>query len=104
LYGFNTMLNDKMNNLVEIVEIQIKKSIQISIVFIHDGVIGTSQISIASYSMEQLLNLPINLYSMIPDLEARGIEPIKLRNKIKGITYEELIDILVEIPKIVSWM
>jgi sulfur relay protein TusB/DsrH len=98
------MLNDKLDNLIEIIEIQIEQNIQISIVFIHDGVIGTSIDITASYSMEKLLSLPITFYSLIPDLEARGIKAIKLRNNVKGITYEDLVDILVEIPKIVSWM
>jgi len=98
------MLDDKLNNLLEIIEIQIEQNNQISVVFIHDGVIGTSRKNIISRSMEKLLDLPTTLYSLIPDLEARGIETNKLQNKIKGITYDELVDILVEIPKIVSWM
>ncbi|MFW9874537.1 MAG: sulfurtransferase complex subunit TusB [Candidatus Thorarchaeota archaeon] len=104
LYGFSTILDDKLDTLIEIIEIQIEQDNQIKIVFIHDGVIGTSQKHIVSHSMEKLLKLPITFYSLIPDLEARGIETNKLWNKIKGINYEELVDILVNTPKIVSWI
>ncbi|MHA2392122.1 MAG: DsrH/TusB family sulfur metabolism protein [Promethearchaeota archaeon] len=104
LYGFSTMLNDKLNNVIEIIELQIEQNYRVNVIFIHDGVIGTSQKNFPSLSMEKLLSLPITFYSLIPDLEARGIKASKLRNNVKGITYEDLVDILVEIPKIVSWM
>jgi sulfur relay protein TusB/DsrH len=54
--------------------------------------------------MKKLLNLPITTYSLLPDLKARGIDATKLQNKVKGIKYEDLVDLLVTIPKIVSWM
>ena len=40
----------------------------------------------------------------IPDMQARGIDSIDLRNNIKAIDYEDLVDILVASPKIVSWV
>ncbi|MFX1323744.1 MAG: sulfurtransferase complex subunit TusB [Promethearchaeota archaeon] len=104
LYGFSTMLNDKLDNVIEIIEIQIRNNYQVNLIFVHDGVIGTSKKHFVSQSMEKLLSLPIKLYSLIPDLEARGIDRNKLQNKIKGISYEELVNLLVEIPKIISWM
>ena len=104
LYGFSTMLQSKLINLIEIIENQIKQNIQIHIVFIHDGVIGTSEKSKATRLMRKLLELPLTAYSMIPDLKARGIFTENLRKKIQGIDYEDLVDILVNNPKIVSWM
>jgi sulfur relay protein TusB/DsrH len=50
------------------------------------------------------LNLPITIYAINPDIIARGIDPVNLRNNIKGIGYEELVDILAKTPKIVSWI
>ena len=54
--------------------------------------------------MKMLLNLPVTTYSLLPDLKARGIDATNLQNEVKGIEYEDLVDILVTIPKIVSWM
>ena len=104
LYGFSTILESKLINLVKILETQVKQNIQISVVFIHDGVIGTSQKSKATPLMQKLLHLPLTAYSMIPDLKARGFNPKNLKKKIQGINYEDLVEILVINPKIVSWM
>ena len=104
LYGISTMLESKLLNLIKIIEQQLKQNHQISIVFIHDGVIGTSKKNQITSSMKKLLNLPITTYSLLPDLKARGIDATNLQNKVKGINYENLVDILVSIPKVVSWM
>lgn len=104
LYGFSTLLESKLINLIKIIEQQLEQNQQISIVFIHDGVIGTSKKNKITSSMKKLLNLHITTYSLLPDLKARGIDTTTLQNKVKGIEYEDLVDILVTIPKIVSWM
>ncbi len=104
LYGFSTMLESKLINFIKIIEQQLEQKHQISIVFIHDGVIGTSKKHKITSSMKKLLNLPLTPYSLLPDLKARGINVTNLQNNIKGIEYEDLVDILVDIPKIVSWM
>lgn len=104
LYGFSTLLESKLINLIKIIEQQLEQNHQISFVFIQDGVIGTSQKNKLTSSMKKLLNLPITAYSLLPDLKARGIDAINLQNNVKGIEYEDLVDILVNIPKIVSWI
>ena len=104
LYGFSTTLASKLTNLVKILENQLELDAQISIVFIHDGVIGTTQKSRKSQALEKLLNLPLTFYTMIPDLKARGIDTKNIQTKIIGIEYSELVDILAETPKIVSWL
>ena len=104
LYGFSTMLESKLINLIKIIEQQLKQNHQISIVFIHDGVIGTSKKNQITPSMKKLLDLSLTTYSLLPDLRARGIDAINLQKKVKGIEYEDLVDLLVTIPKIVSWM
>jgi sulfur relay protein TusB/DsrH len=88
----------------QIIEHQLNKGAQISFVFIQDGVIGTSCKNIISSSMKGLLELPISFYTLIPDLEARGIDINELQNNVKGIGYEDLVDILAITSKIVSWM
>ena len=104
LYGFSTMVESKLINLIKIIEKQIEQNSKISIVFMHDGVIGTSKVNNVSPTMKKLLDLPITTYSLLPDLNARGIDTAKLQNKTMGIEYGELVDLLVSIPKIVSWM
>ena len=104
LYGFSTMLESKLLNLIQIIEQQLEHNHQISIVFIHDGVIGTSNKNKITPSMKKLLDLSLTTYSLLPDLRARGIDAINLQKKVKGIEYEDLVDILVTIPKIVSWI
>ena len=104
LYGFSTMLESKLENFLGIIEYQIKKKVQISVVFIHDGVIGTSKQNKPTQMMQKLLELHLTVYSMIPDLIARGINSNQLQSEIKGIDYQDLVDILVENSKIVSWM
>jgi len=104
LYGFSTLFESKLINLIKIIEQQLNQNHQISIVFIHDGAIGTSKKNKITFSMKKILNLPITIYSLLPDLRARGIDTSNLQTKVKGIEYEDLVDILVTIPKIVSWM
>ncbi len=104
LYGFSTMLESRLINFIKIIENQIKQDIQIHVVFIHDGVIGTSQQNQPTQLMQKLLELPLTPYSMISDLKARGIDSENLQPKIKAIDYEGLVDILVNNSKIVSWM
>ena len=102
LYGFSTTMESKLVNLIQIIENQLEQA-QIIIVFIHDGVIGTTQKVRKSQILKNLLNLPLTFYSMIPDLKARGIDIKNLQTKIIGIDYSDLVDILAETPKIVSW-
>jgi len=104
LYGFSPTLEKKMDTLLEILKKQIELDIEITLVLIHDGVIGTSKKGITPESVKQLLNLPINVYAVIPDIQARGMDPNNLINQIKGMEYEDLVDLLVLTEKIVSWM
>lgn len=104
LYGFSLRLSHKLDNLLKILKEHSKSNKNIIFVLIHDAVIGTSKKSNIPSSLVELLNLPITLYTMIPDIIARGINPMNLRNKIQGIYYEKLVDILANTPKIVSWI
>ncbi len=104
LYGFSITSSDKIKSLLKILKEQVETDTEISIVLIHDGVIGTSKRGKTPKLLVELLNLPLNIYTMIPDIKARGIDPNHLINQIKGIEYDELVDILVEKEQIVSWM
>ncbi|MFX0048647.1 MAG: DsrH/TusB family sulfur metabolism protein, partial [Candidatus Hermodarchaeota archaeon] len=71
---------------------------------IHDGVIGINKKGKIPNKMEDLLNMNITIYAMIPDLKARGIALEHIHDKVKPIEYDELIDILDKALKIISWM
>ncbi|KKN33199.1 hypothetical protein LCGC14_0805940 [marine sediment metagenome] len=104
LYGFSTRRDDLLESLIKILNEQIQQKVNTSIILIQDGVIGTSQKSKIPLALEKLIKLPITIYAIIPDMQARGIDSIDLRNNIKAIDYEDLVDILVASPKIVSWV
>ncbi|MFX1328532.1 MAG: sulfurtransferase complex subunit TusB [Promethearchaeota archaeon] len=104
LYGFSLMSRDKIKSFINILKDQIEMKTEINIVLIHDGVIGTSKKGETPESLEELLLLPLNLYAIIPDIKARGMNPSDLINKIKGIEYDDLVEILINKKKIVSWM
>ncbi len=101
LYGFSTLLESKLINVIKIIEQQLEQNHQISIVFIHDGVIGTSKKNKITSSMKKLLDLPITTYSLLPDLKARGINTSNLQNKVNGIDYEDLVDILFAFVRVI---
>ena len=104
LYGFSTRKEMYLNNLLGIVSDQIENNAGITIVLIHDGVIGTSQSGTMPILLDKLVNLSISVFALLPDLLARGIEPNTVDPRIKCIEYDDLVDILAKTPKIASWM
>ncbi|MFX0138098.1 MAG: DsrH/TusB family sulfur metabolism protein [Candidatus Hodarchaeota archaeon] len=104
LYGFSPTLSDKTKLIIKIIKEQLDTNAEIHIVLIHDGVIGTSEKGETPESLLELLMLPLNVYAMIPDIKARGMDLNYLINQIKGLEYEDLVDILVNTHKIVSWV
>ncbi len=103
LFGFSTRKSTSIDNLFNIVKEQTKDA-NIAVVLIHDGVIGTSKKGLMPTSLNLLLNLPVTVFAMTPDLLARGIDPDSVDTRIKCIEYDVLVDILAQTPKIASWM
>ena len=104
LYGFSTRKQMYLDNLLGIVSKQTENNVSIAIVLIHDGVIGTSQSGSMPSLLDKLLNLPVSVFALLPDLLARGIEPNTVDPRIKCIEYDDLVDILAQTPKVASWM
>jgi len=104
LYGFSPTKSDKSRSLLEILKEQLEQDIKIDIILIHDGVIRTTKKGEIPKFLENLLDLPVTVYAMIPDIKARGMDPKNLNNQVKGIGYEDLVDILINTQKVVSWM
>ena len=104
LFGFSSRFETKLRSLLEIITEQIEEDIKISIVLIHDGVIGSVKKEKSPQILIDLIETPVNVFAMIPDIKARGMDSKNLLNQVKGINYDELVDILVDSQKIVSWM
>ncbi|MFW9936194.1 MAG: DsrH/TusB family sulfur relay protein [Candidatus Thorarchaeota archaeon] len=104
LFGFSTRKEFYLENISKVIKEQLKLGASIKLVLIHDGVIGISNRGKKSNFLEQLLNLPILVFAVKPDLIARGISIDNIDKKVNALNYEELIDILAETPHIVSWM
>ncbi|MBA7680931.1 hypothetical protein ES703_89252 [subsurface metagenome] len=104
LFGFSEITGNHLERLLPILKGQIKKGSQIGIVLIHDGVIGINKRGRITKAMEDLLSLEVGLYAMVPDLKARGIALEQTHEKIKPIEYDDLIDLLDNSIKIISWM
>jgi sulfur relay protein TusB/DsrH len=104
LYGFSPTFESKLQTLLGILSEQVTLDFEISIVLIHDGIIGTSKIGITPKFLKKLLELPFSFYAIIPDIKARGMDPNNIIDGIKAIEYDDLVDILISNNKIVSWM
>jgi len=104
LFGFSPWQGTQLENLFELINIQIEENNKISVVLIHDGVIGTSKKAKTPAILSKMIELPIKILAMIPDLKARGISPQDIQDKIRCIDYEDLVDILVQNTSIISWM
>lgn len=104
LYGFSLRKDAQLGNLITIIKEQINIGAKIKIVLIHDGVIGISKIGKTPLSLIELLELPVEVYAIIPDIKARGIDIQAIQEKVHLIEYDKLVDILSETPKIVSWL
>ena len=104
LFGFSARTTTQLKSLLPILKVQNQKQNRIGIVLIHDGVIGITTKGKIPQEVEDLLDLNLPVYAMIPDLKARGIALDYITEKIKPIEYHDLIDILDGTPKIISWM
>ena len=104
LYGFSLRKDAQLGKLITIIKEQINLGAKIKIVLMHDGVIGISTIGKTPLTLMELLDLPVEVYAIIPDIKARGIDIQAIHDKIHLIEYDYLVDILAETPKIVSWL
>ena len=104
LFGFSLRKQVYLSNLFGVVGEQIENKTSIAIVLLHDGVIGTSQNGTIPKLLKKLLDLPVSIFALLPDLLARGIDPNTVDPRITCIEYGELVDLLVKAPKVASWM
>jgi sulfur relay protein TusB/DsrH len=93
-----------MDTLIPIIKTQTSNGAKVGIVLIHDGAINASSKRKTSEQLKKLMELPIAVFVMVPDMKARGILLDSINNAVKPINYEDLVDILDSSEKIVSWM
>jgi tRNA 2-thiouridine synthesizing protein B len=104
LYGFSPTSSKRLNEFMTILKEQLNSDFDIYIVMIHDAVIGTTKNGKTPAFLEELVKFSIKIYALIPDIIARGMDPKNLLDQILGIEYDDLVDLLVDTNKIVSWM
>ncbi len=104
LFGYSNITDTHLERLLPILKSQKTNNSNIGIVLIHDGVIGITTKGRIPKQMEDLLDLNVTVFAMIPDLKARGIALEYISEKIRLIEYGDLVDILDTTPKIISWM
>ncbi|MFX0009874.1 MAG: sulfurtransferase complex subunit TusB [Candidatus Hermodarchaeota archaeon] len=103
LFGFSPNKGMQLENLIKVIAEQVD-TFEVSLVLLHDGVIGLSNKGILPKTFNNLFALPIKIYALIPDVKARGINIEDINNRVSCIDYDELVDLLSEIPRIASWM
>jgi len=104
LYGFSLRKEAHLGSLITILNEQISTGTKLKIVLMHDGVIGISKKGTLPSYLRELFNLPIEIYALIPDIKARGIDIEAINENIHLIDYDELVDLLAETSKIISWL
>lgn len=104
LYGNSPRDGAYMDTLIPLIKTQSTNSLKVGIVFIHDGVINASSKRASSEQVNKLMEFPITIFVMAPDLKARGILLDSINNAVKPINYGDLVDILDSSEKVISWM
>ncbi|MFX1295574.1 MAG: sulfurtransferase complex subunit TusB [Promethearchaeota archaeon] len=104
LFGFSGLVGNHLERLLPILKSQIKKDTKLGLILIHDGVIGITTKGKISKQTEELLDLDMIVLAMKPDMMARGIAQEYIHDKIKSIEYDDLIDLIDNTPKVISWM
>ena len=100
---------------------QLTKDIKVSVVLLHDAVVGTSSKTDSPNALKELMDyafqlknmgnvtgieptVKLNVHILKEDLEARGYTTEDLIPRVEPISYSQLVDILDFSKKIVSWM
>ena len=104
LFGFSSRNTNQLNHLLPAIKEQIKLGFTITFILLHDGIIGISKSGQMPDDMNKLLAYNIQVYALVPDIIARGLDPKDIDERVQCIEYNELADFLVEIPKVISWM
>ena len=103
LFGFSEVVGNQMKKLLPLITTQVRKNDRVGVALVHDGVIGYNKKGKIPLANQELLNLGISIFALTPDLKARGISLEGINEKVKLIKYGELVDLLENSKKIISW-
>ncbi len=121
LFGFSLLGTNQFEQLIPLVKNQLTKDIKVSVILLHDAVVGTSNKGTTPNALKEILDFAFQLKNMgnvtgieptvrlhvhvlKEDLEARGFSAENLIPRLEPITYSQLVDVMDEGKKIVSWM
>ena len=121
LFGFSLFGTNQFEQITPLIKNHLTKDVKVSVVLLHDAVVGTSSKGTTPNSLKELVNyarqlknlgnvigveppIDLQLYVLKEDLEARGFNSENLIPIVELIDYRKLVDIMDESHKIVSWM
>ncbi|MBN1800652.1 MAG: hypothetical protein JW891_04055 [Candidatus Lokiarchaeota archaeon] len=104
LYGYGSDALNHLNTIIPLINEQIASGSKIGMVLIHDSVVLSFSKRKFNDIIKNLFDLPVKFFAMSPDLKARGISADNLFDKVEPIEYTDLVDVLENSEKIVSWM
>ena len=93
LFGFSEVVGNQMKKLLPLITTQVRKSGKVGVALIHDGVIGYNKKGKIPLANQELLSLGVSVFSL------EG-----LHEKVKPTEYSELVDVLENSKKIISWI
>ncbi|MHA1166717.1 MAG: DsrH/TusB family sulfur metabolism protein [Candidatus Hodarchaeales archaeon] len=99
LYGYSGYDEYQRKNLASIA----LKLQNAGIVLLEDAVIGSLKVG-SEHPYAGFVEEKIPLYCVVEDLEARGMNSSLLEDGIKPITFSELIDLIEESQRLISWL
>ena len=104
LYGYSPKRTIYLETLYPLLTKQVSSGLKLSLVLIHDGVIAASSRVKIPEQFKNLFEIPITVYVIKSDLKARGIPLDTIKESIKQIDYVELVELMDNSEKIISWM
>lgn len=94
--GFMSCVLDRMSPIAE----QLQDA---GVVLMEDATIGTSKASKPT-PYQRLIDQKIPLFCVVEDLEARGFAQDLLLDQIKPVSYGDVIDMIEQADRVVSWI
>src|SRR4030042_3160224 len=100
LFGFSPRRTRQLDTLLPIIAGQKLNGEKMGLVLLQDAVIGSTTPGAAPQSLLQLIAMGIKVFVLVPDLEARGLAQANLLPQIVPLSYDDLADLLAEVPQV----
>jgi sulfur relay protein TusB/DsrH len=99
LYGTSGFMSSYLDSMSPIAE----GLSDAGVILMEDATIGTSKTSNPT-PYQRLIEHKVPLYCVVEDLEARGFTPESLLEHIKPVSYGDVIDMIEQADRVVSWL